>query len=41
MKKFNLFGPPALIFYKDGKEELNKRIIGYKNPKEFMEIINK
>jgi thiol:disulfide interchange protein DsbD len=41
MKKFNLFGPPALIFYKDGKEELNKRIIGYKNPKEFMENINK
>ncbi|MDC0933041.1 protein-disulfide reductase DsbD [Arcobacteraceae bacterium] len=41
MKKFNLFGPPALIFYKDGKEELNKRIIGYKNPQEFMENINK
>ena len=41
MKKFNLFGPPALIFYKDGKEELNKRIIGYKNPKEFMENVNR
>jgi len=41
MKKFNLFGPPALIFYKDGKEELSKRIIGYKNPKEFMENLNK
>jgi len=41
MKKFNLFGPPALIFYNDGKEELNKRIIGYKNPKEFMENVNK
>ena len=41
MKKFNLFGPPALIFYKNGKEELNKRIIGYKNPNEFMEIVNK
>ena len=41
MKKFNLFGPPALIFYKDGKEQLNKRIIGYKNPQEFMENINK
>jgi len=41
MKKFNLFGPPALIFYKDGKEELSKRIIGYKNPREFMENINK
>jgi thiol:disulfide interchange protein DsbD len=41
MKKFNLFGPPALIFYEDGKELLEKRIIGYKNPKEFMENINK
>ena len=27
--------------YKDGKEELSRRIIGYKNPKEFMENINK
>ncbi len=41
MKKFNLFGPPALIFYKDGKEELHKRIIGYKNADEFMENIKK
>ncbi|PIF04044.1 MAG: thiol:disulfide interchange protein [Arcobacter sp.] len=41
MKKFNLFGPPALIFYKDGKEERNKRIIGYKNPQEFLENINR
>ena len=41
MQKFNLFGPPALIFYKDGKEDLNKRIIGYKNPKEFMENVGK
>jgi thioredoxin:protein disulfide reductase len=41
MKKFNLFGPPALIFYKNGKEELNKRIIGYKNPDEFIKNIKK
>ncbi|MEA2051148.1 MAG: protein-disulfide reductase DsbD [Campylobacterota bacterium] len=39
MKKFNLFGPPAMIFYKDGIEEKQKRIIGYKSPKEFMDII--
>ena len=39
MKKFNLFGPPALIFYKDGKEENSKRIVGYKTPQEFLEII--
>ncbi len=39
MKKFNLFGPPAMIFYKNGVEENQKRMIGYKNPKEFLEII--
>ncbi|MEA2017241.1 MAG: protein-disulfide reductase DsbD [Campylobacterota bacterium] len=41
MKKFNLFGPPAMIFYKDGKEEKHKRMIGFKNPKDFLEIISK
>jgi thiol:disulfide interchange protein DsbD len=41
MKKFNIFGPPALVFYKNGVEQKQKRIIGYKNPKEFLEIIKK
>jgi len=39
MKKFNLFGPPALIFYKDGVEEKNKRIIGFKNAEDFLKIV--
>jgi len=39
MKKFNLFGPPAMIFYKNKKELKTKRIIGYKNKKEFLKII--
>jgi len=40
MKRFQVFGPPALIFFdKNGKEEKNKKIVGYKNPKEFLEII--
>jgi thiol:disulfide interchange protein DsbD len=39
MKKFNLFGPPAMIFYKDGKELHQKQVIGYKNPKEFLKVI--
>jgi thiol:disulfide interchange protein DsbD len=40
MKRFNIFGPPALIFWdKNHKEEKSKRIIGYKNPKEFLSII--
>jgi len=41
MKKFNLFGPPAMIFYRNGKEEKHKRMIGFKNPKDFLEIISK
>lgn len=39
MKRFNIFGPPALLFFENGKEVKSKRIIGYKSPKEFLEII--
>ena len=39
MKKFNIFGPPAMIFYKNGEEEKDKRIIGFKNVTQFLEII--
>jgi len=40
MKRFNIFGPPALIFWnQDGIEIKSKRIIGYKNPKEFLTIV--
>ena len=39
MKKFNLFGPPAMIFFKNGKEEKSKRMIGFKDPEQFLKII--
>jgi thiol:disulfide interchange protein DsbD len=40
-KRFNIFGPPALIFFdKDGKEIKHKRVIGFKPPKEFLKIVN-
>ncbi len=39
MKKFNLFGPPALIFYNNGVEDKNKRIIGFKNAEDFLKIV--
>jgi thiol:disulfide interchange protein DsbD len=39
LKHYNLFGPPALIFYEEGKEIKSKRIVGYKNPQEFLEIV--
>ncbi len=39
MKKFNIFGPPALVFFENGVELKDKRIIGYKPPKEFLKIV--
>jgi thioredoxin:protein disulfide reductase len=41
-KMFGVVGPPALIFWDKDKKELNSsKIVGYKNPKEFLEILNK
>lgn len=39
LKRFNLFGPPGIIFFKDQKELKNITIIGYKDPQEFLDII--
>ena len=39
---FGVVGPPALIFWdKDKNIVKSSKIVGYKNPKEFLEIINK
>lgn len=41
-KMFGVVGPPALIFWnKDKNEVKSSRIVGYKNPKRFLEIINR
>lgn len=40
-KRFNLFGPPALIFFKDGKEIKGAKIVGYKTPDEFLQILER
>ncbi len=40
LKEFGLFGPPAIMFFKDGKELKRKRIIGFKNAKEFLAHLN-
>ncbi|WP_419766160.1 MAG: protein-disulfide reductase DsbD [Arcobacter sp.] len=41
-KRFNIVGPPGLIFWDKNKKEINAaKIVGYKNPKEFLEIVNK
>jgi len=40
-KRFGVVGPPGLIFWdKDGKEIKVAQIAGYKNPEEFLKILN-
>ena len=41
-KKFSIIGPPGIIFWDKDNNEINaSKIVGYKNPKEFLEILNK
>ena len=41
-KKYGIVGPPALVFWNTNKEEVNSsKIVGYKNPTEFLDIVNK
>ncbi|QKF78756.1 protein-disulfide reductase DsbD [Arcobacter defluvii] len=41
-KMFGIVGPPGIIFWdKDKNEVTSSKVVGYKNPKEFLEIINK
>ena len=41
-KRFGIVGPPGLIFWDENKKEINEiKIIGYKNPKDFLETVNK
>ncbi len=42
MKRFNLIGPPAILFFHSGQDELARyRIIGYMEGKEFVNVLNK
>ncbi len=40
LKEFGLFGPPAIIFFRDGSEIKYKRLVGFKNAKEFLEHLS-
>ena len=41
-KKYGIVGPPGLIFWDvNNKEVKASKIVGYKNPKDFLEIVNK
>ena len=41
MKRFGLFGPPGLIFFNDGKEIPNSRIIGFLAAEPFLQHLNR
>ncbi len=41
-KRFGVVGPPALIFWDEQNKEIKAaQIVGYKNPKEFLSIVNR
>ncbi len=41
MSRFNIIGPPAILFFKNGKEVRQQRIIGEINAQGFIEHLNK
>lgn len=40
LKRFNLFGPPGIIFFDAAGNEIQTRVIGYKNAEDFTKILN-
>ena len=40
LKRFNLFGPPSIIFFDKTGVEITTRVFGYKNAEDFMQILN-
>lgn len=42
LKKFNLFGPPAILFFdSEGNEQMAYRLVGFKDADNFIEHINR
>ncbi len=41
LRRFNLFGPPALVFFKDKKELKEMEIVGFIKPKDFLEHLGR
>jgi len=40
-KTFNIYGPPAILFFKEGKEITELRLVGFKNADEFLAHLEK
>ncbi len=41
LKRFDLFGPPGIIFFDQTGNEIKNRVVGYKNAEDFTQILNK
>jgi thiol:disulfide interchange protein DsbD len=41
MKRFGLYGPPAIVFFKNGIEIRHLQIVGFKDETEFLKILSK
>ena len=40
-KAFSIYGPPAILFFKEGKEVSGLRLAGFKNADEFLAHLEK
>lgn len=40
LKRFHLFGPPGILFFKQGSELANARVIGYQPPDKFAQSLS-
>jgi thiol:disulfide interchange protein DsbD len=41
MQKFNIFGPPGIVFFNaKAEEESHLKVVGYKNADAFLQILN-
>ncbi|MGH8718497.1 MAG: protein-disulfide reductase DsbD [Burkholderiales bacterium] len=41
LQRFQLFGPPGIIFYDPNGQELNFRVIGYQPPEKFLQSLDR
>ncbi len=41
LKRFELFGPPGIIFFDTAGNEIKPKVIGYKNTSDFLKILDK
>jgi thiol:disulfide interchange protein DsbD len=39
LQRFDIFGPPAILFFAEGRERRNLRVIGYMKPEDFIQHV--